>query len=184
MLEFSFLYIFYFPLVDEIVITAGFGGSLLTDTETIRIYKNGTLSQSSCPLPDYPLNVFGAAGSIYSFQSKESKIIICGGGGYNSKTNKCYKFNPSTWAWDEVKPMKNGRSHHVMTTMSDGTIMTCGGLNASGILGTTKSCEKFNGNWERIAPLPKPLFGNCLVYFNATTTVSIGGGDGHKVRES
>ena len=145
----------------------------MSDTETIKIYPDGTLA-SSCKLPDYPLEVEGAAGSIYSFQSKEKKMIICGGAHEKKHvTNRCYAFNPSTWSWVESKPMKKERSYHAMTTMADGSIMTCGGYDAS--YNPSNSCEKFDGNWEVVEPIPTPLAGHCLVSINATTIVSIGG---------
>ena len=171
-----------FILVDEIVITAGWDGHL-SDTETIKIYPNGTLATGSCQLPDYPIKVRGAAGSIYSFQSKEKKMIICGGGWpYNTATtNGCNAFNPSTWSWVESKPMKKERIGHAMTTRTDGSIMTCGGLDASG--NRLNSCETFDGNWEVVEPLPTPLYNHCLVSINPTTMVSIGGYGDLGVRE-
>ena len=121
-------------------------------------------------LPDYPLKVRVAAASIYSFQSKESKIIICGGG--YPTTNKCFLFNPSTFNWEETKPMKTKRQYHSMATRHDGTIISCGGRDAS--YNRLKSCEKYDGNWEVIAPLPTPLDSSCMVSINGATFL-IGG---------
>ena len=44
-------------LADEIVITTGHDGNDLSDTEMIKIHKNGIISKKSCQLPDYPLKV-------------------------------------------------------------------------------------------------------------------------------
>ena len=166
---------------DEIVITTGSDESYLNDTETIKIQQYATVSKGTCQLPDYPLKVWGATGSIYFLQSNESTIIICGGQiNQMLYTNRCFAFNQSTWTWEQTNPMKFERYGHAITTKNDGTIITCGGYSGFGQL---KSCEKFDGNREWIAPLPTTLAYHCLVSINATTISSIGGVDGSEVRK-
>ena len=77
--------------------------------------------------------------------------------------------------------MKEVRDYHAMTTRTDGSIMACGGRDAT--WNGMKSCKTFDGNWEVVEPLPTPLYNHCLVSTNATTMVSIGGYGDLGVRE-
>ena len=74
---------------DEIVITTGYGGSYLNDTELVKIGSNGNIiaTPTTCKLPDYPMALDSAKGI---FLSELNSNIICGGRDYdkNTATNK------------------------------------------------------------------------------------------------
>ena len=140
----------------------------MSDTELIKIDKDGILTKSSCKLPDYPLKVSGAKGT---FLGRSESNIICGGG-YNL-TNECYNFDVNEWK--KMPSMKIARYLPGMTS-TNGVIFVCGGLDASGY---TSSCEKFeNGKWISLQSLPTKLTGHCMITINNETILSIGGQDG------
>ena len=145
--------------------------TLLSDTEMIKIDRNGILSNEPCQLPKYPLRVYGAKGA-----QLHNDLVICGGvdiylGSY-AVIPQCFKFDATTLSWNEIFSMGEKRCFHGMTTTND-TIFVCGGNSNS-----SKTCEKFeNGRWSYIQSLPTKLSSPCMLAINATTIVTIGGYD-------
>ena len=148
----------------------------------IKIEKDGILTESSCQLPDYPLNVVNAKGT---FLAQSESNIVCGGepisGCYGLQleaSNECYKFDVN--AWKEMPSMKIARASHGMTSTND-LIFVCGGKDTS--CSTTSSCEKFeNRKWISIQSLPIKSRNHCMIAINNETILSIGGWDGSEVR--
>ena len=152
----------------------------MSDTELIKIDKDGILTKSSCQLPDYPLKVINAKGT---FLAQSEFNIVCGGeypdgGGSpcygDQPVNKCYKFDVN--GWKKMPSMKIARASHGMTSTND-LIFVCGGKDTS--CSTTSSCEKFeNRKWISIQSLPIKSRNHCMITINNETILSIGGFDG------
>ena len=117
------------PLANEIVITTGYDGSYMNDTEIIMIGKDGNLktTPTKCKLPDYSLILNSAKGA---FLSESNTTIICGGGNFQKKTatNKCYRFSTDSISWNEVSSLKIRRYYHAIASVGP-NIVTCGGWN-------------------------------------------------------
>ena len=172
-------------LADEIVITTGYDGSYLNDTELVKIGSNGNIiaTPTSCKLPNYPLTLSGAKGI---FSSESNSNIICGGGNFHKKTatNKCHQFNANSMSWNEVNPLKIARYYHAITSIGQ-SLVTCGGRTASNqVLSSCEILENGNGQWTTMKPLPIKLAEHCMVEKDPSTIVSLGGYDGSGVRKN
>ena len=163
---------FVLAKADEILVTAGWDGNGLSETELVKIDEDGIVTTSSCQLPDYPSKVYDAKGTFLA-QSKSN--IVCGG--YQA-TNECYKYDVNEWK--KMPPMKIKRYDHGMTSTND-MIFVCGGYDDSNE--RISSCEEFkNGKWNSIQQLPTLANGHCMVSINNETIFSIGGDNGPEVR--
>ena len=172
-------------LADEIVITTGYDGSQLNDTELVRIGSNGNIiaTPTSCKLPNYPLTLSGAKGI---FSSESNSNIICGGGNFYERTatNKCHRFNANSMSWNEVNQLKIARRYHAITSIGQ-SLVTCGGWSASSQ--ELSSCEIMingNGQWTAMKPLPIKLAAHCMVEMDPSKIILLGGYDGSGVRKN
>ena len=156
----------------------------MKDTELITIGKDGNLktTPTQCKLPDYPITLNSAKGTLLS---KSNATIICGGGSFQKRTatNKCYQFTTDSISWNEVSSLKIARYYHAIATVGS-NIVTCGGWTAYGQ--ELSSCEMLasvNGQWTIMKPLPTKLAGHCMVAMDPSTIVVIGGRDRSGVRK-
>ena len=142
----------------------------------IQTDENGLFYESPCQLPDYPLQVMEAKGTILS-----SNFIVCGGRQlfYSnderidiSATDKCYLLDLATKSWKTMQSMIMKRRDFAMTSTND-NIFVCGGINLSGK--GISSCEKFDGIWHSIQALPDPRNDHCMVSISGTSLLAIGG---------
>jgi len=159
--------------VDEIVITTGYNGGRLSDTEVMKIDHTGLFESKRCPSMEYPIAVSGAAGA---YLPESNTNIICGGYNNTGHTNRCFQFNASYMSWDEVNSLNIPRSYHAMTTIGQ-NVVTRGGWTSGGL--SSSSCEKLsNGVWKLIQPLPNKLAHfTCMVTIDSSTILILGGTD-------
>ena len=162
-------------------------GGWVDDIEVIRIQPNGSTLDSSCSFPPYPRKGYSIGGIV----TDSGTIILCGGYSENSVSmineslDKCYKFNDTSWAWEEFQSMTSKRTRLLESMIYyKGVIYVTGGLIREDNL-TLKTAEKYeNGNWKTIQDLPAPVQLSCLVPINNDKLLSLGGWrPGTKVRE-
>ena len=132
---------YFLALTDEIIISTGWEiGAIedwdslesLNDTTVIKMDKNGHFYKSPCQLPDYPLQVMGAKGTMFS-----SNFNVCGGRQlfYTDEgkvdifaTDNCYSLDLATNSWKTIQPMMVARDNFAMTSTNE-NIFVCGGTN-------------------------------------------------------
>ena len=141
----------------------------------IQTDENGFFHESPCQLPDYPLQVMGARGTIFS-----SNFIVCGGRqSFNSDgerikisaTDNCYSLDLASNSWKTMQPMIEARRDFGITSTNE-NIFVCGGINISGKV--ISNCEKFDGIWNSIQALPEPREDHCMVSISDTSLLAIG----------
>ena len=175
--------LFSYYLAEEIIITTGYNGRILSDTEVIKVEKKNdqvTTTTRKCNSLIFPITVSGAAAS---YLSETNTNIICGGYDSIKRTysRRCFKLNISSMSWDEVISLNIKRGYHAMTSIGQ-TLVTCGGYTS----GNTRisSCEKLtNGQWTMIQSLPTELDTHCMVTIDNSTILVIGGDSNSGVRK-
>ena len=175
-------WIFYY-LADEIIITTGYNGGYLSDTEVIKLDKTNdqvTTTTRKCNTLMFPFKVSGAAAS---YSSETNTNIICGGYDRSKGTysRRCFKLNISSMSWDEANSLNIGRRNHAMTSIGQ-TLVTCGGYTS--VYKRISNCEKLkNSQWTMIQSLPTELSSHCMVTIDNSTILVIGGYSNTGVRK-
>ncbi len=134
--------------------------------EVINLYSSETTCKNP---PNFPVTVYAAIGGL----SFHEKPIICGGnqdGGFYSSS--CYSLENNEWISSEA--MNIIRAEAAAAQLQNGNLLVTGGSKDSGNLNSAEMLTE--EGWESKVPdLPVTIFGHCMVTFNSTTVMAIGG---------
>ena len=132
---------------------------------------------ASCEaLADHPIQVEGASGGLIN----GSQPLICGGWIGNYYTSECYMAGGPTS--DPVARLLTPRRYSAAVAINSHQLWVTGGIYGSNILASTEIVDIL-ANPPTIVPgpeLPVPMDGHCIVQFNQSTVLFMGGYPNYK----
>ena len=142
----------------KILVTTGYNGEYLNDTEIIALSGDCLAS-----LPNYPKQLQGATGQIL-----DDKVIICGG---YPTTNECFSLENGFTSFERITPMKEAK-YYVKSAVTQGRIWITGGFDGTTLYSSTEYIPESSTSEPS---LPEPVYGHAIVSINDTTSMLIGG---------
>ena len=148
--------------------------TLKTDMEIIDLASN---SSKICQnLANYPLRLPWAFGIL----RLNNKPTICGGYNLGHYIKDCYTYENNSW--NKSSSMQSVRSHAAVSlspypNKSD-IFFVFGGYNGIRVLSSVEELNNVSWAIQNTKTLPVAMVDHCMVLFNSTTVLAIGGGQG------
>jgi len=123
--------------------------------------------ESHCPLPNFPLEVYGAVG-FWTAQGP----TVCGGHDGRKRLNKCFLFKEHQWMpWSKMGTAR--RLASALQIDSNQTLIIGGYVEYGNDLKTTELIS--SSGYEEGNKFPVTIWGHCSFPFNATHGIVTGG---------
>ena len=151
-----------------------YNSMLTTDMEIIDLSSK---SPKTCQnLANYPVEITWAFGIL----GLNNKPTICGGYHQGASIKDCYTYEKNFW--NKISSMQSDRTHAAVSLSpypnTPDNFFVSGGFDGNNFLTSVETLN--NGTWtiQNTKTLPGPMVDHCMVLFNSTTVLAIGGGQG------
>ena len=136
---------------------------LLSGSGRMEIIKENNKTEVCNNIPEYPINVFGAAGSYW----KDGKLSICGGYTGSTAINNCFLLDNGQWKAN-INNLKTRRNAYAASNIGS-NIMFSGGYNGQYLSST--EIMHHDGKITSGPNLPQDRYRHCQVSYGHTTLI-------------
>jgi hypothetical protein len=139
------------------------------NTDTCEVINLASSASTCKNPPNFPAKIYHAIGGL----GFKGNPIISGGVQNDVHSNKCYSLENNEWVYSAS--MNSVRVYAAAAQLKDGKILVTGGYDGSG--SDLNSAEMLTEErWESNIPsLPVTIRNHCMITFNSTTVMVIGG---------
>jgi hypothetical protein len=153
-----------FKGLSKLLICGGYNPGSTDTCEVINLASSASTCKNP---PNLPATVYRAIGGL----GFKRNPIICGGYQNGASSNKCYSLENNKWV--SSASMNSVRYYAAAAQLQNGKLLVTGGTNSSYLNSAEMLTEE---GWESNIPsLPVTIYDHCMVTYNSTTVMVIGG---------